>query len=130
MSKAGIKDVAVNAGERSRTNPEGVAFRASIKRPRGEMNFLPNYPHGETRQTLETQRLSMVEQFKRTAMERDMTSIHQHMHRTFALRHEEIVDLAPPVVELKDRWPALFCEAKVSKNVKIILKNTVCIPCG
>ena len=119
LTKAGIKDVAVNAGKHSRTNPEGAASRASIKRPRrGEINFLPNFPHGETRQTLEMQRLAMVEQFKRTSMERDMISIHQHMQRTFALRRDEIVDLAPPVVELKDRWPALFCEAQVSKNYK------------
>ncbi|XP_076613244.1 uncharacterized protein LOC143336788 [Chaetodon auriga] len=114
LSKAGIKDVAVNAGKRSRNNPEGAASRASIKRPRrGEINFLPNYPQGETRQTLEMQRLAMVEQFKRSSMERDMVSIQQHMQRTFALRREEIVDLAPPVVELKDRWPALFCEAQL-----------------
>ena len=119
LTKAGIKDVAVNAGKHSRTNPEGAPSRASIKRPRrGEINFLPNFPLGETRQTLEMQRLAMVEQFKRTSMERDMISIHQHMQRTFALRRDEIVDLAPPVVELKDRWPALFCEAQVSKNYK------------
>lgn len=126
LSKAGIKDVdvAVNAGKRSRNNPEGAASRASIKRPRrGEINFLPNYPQGETRQTLEMQRLAMVEQFKRSSMERDMVSIQQHMQHTFALRREEIVDLAPPVVELKDRWPALFCEAQVSRNLQIILKN-------
>uniref|UniRef100_A0A3Q1BY18 PB1 domain-containing protein n=1 Tax=Amphiprion ocellaris TaxID=80972 RepID=A0A3Q1BY18_AMPOC len=45
LSRAGIKDVAVNAGKRSRTNPEGASSRANIKRPkRGEVSFLPNYP--------------------------------------------------------------------------------------
>lgn len=59
LSRAGIKDVAVNAGKRSRTNPEGAASRSNIKRPRrGEVNFLPNYPHGQTRETLET--LSLI----------------------------------------------------------------------
>uniref|UniRef100_A0A673A2K9 Uncharacterized protein n=1 Tax=Sphaeramia orbicularis TaxID=375764 RepID=A0A673A2K9_9TELE len=114
LSRAGRKDVAVNAGKRSRTNPEGAASRASIKRPRrGKVNFLPNYPHRETKQTLETQRLVIVEQFKRTSADRDMILIHQHMQRTFALRHEEIVHCAPPIAELKDRWPALFCEAQL-----------------
>ncbi|KAK3510914.1 hypothetical protein QTP70_025544, partial [Hemibagrus guttatus] len=60
LSRAGIKDVAVNAGKYSRTNPQGAASRANIKRPRrGEVNFLPNYPHGQTKDTLETQRLEM-----------------------------------------------------------------------
>lgn len=86
-------------------------------------HFLPNYPHGETKQTLETQRLAMVEQFKRTSMDRDIVFVHHHMQFTFALRREEIVNLAPPVAELKDRWPALFCEAQVSIKLKITLKN-------
>jgi len=123
----------VNAGKRSRTNPEGAASRASIKRPRrGEVNFLPNYPHGESQQTLETQRLAIVEQFKRTSMERDIMSIHHHMQRTFALRREEIVNLAPPVAELKDRWPALFCEAQVSIKLKICIyhqSSLICYVC-
>ncbi|KAA8578254.1 hypothetical protein FQN60_007325, partial [Etheostoma spectabile] len=91
LSRAGIKDVAVNAGKRSRTYPEGGASRANIKRPRrGEINFLPSYPQGETKDTLENQRLEMVEQFKKTVIDRDMIMIHQHMQRTFALRREEI----------------------------------------
>lgn len=119
LSRAGIKDVAVNAGKRSRTNPEGAASRAKIKRPRrGEINFMPNYPQGETKDTLENLRLEMVEQFKKTVTDRDMIIIHQHIQRTFALRREEIVNSAPPIAELKDRWPALFCEAQVSKNLK------------
>ncbi|XP_069388840.1 sterile alpha motif domain-containing protein 3-like [Paralichthys olivaceus] len=114
LSKAGIKDVAVNAGKRSRTNPEGAASRANIKRPkRGEVNFLPNYPLGETKDTLETMRLEMVEQFKRTSIERDAVLIHQLMQRTFALRREEIVNSGPPIAELKDRWPALFSEPQL-----------------
>ncbi|CAM4572367.1 unnamed protein product [Leuciscus chuanchicus] len=84
---AGIKDVAVNAGKRRKTYPEGAASRANIKRPRrGEINFMPNYPQGETKDTLENQRLEMVEQFKKTLL---------------------------PFAELKDRWPALFCEAQL-----------------
>ncbi|XP_071373622.1 uncharacterized protein [Centroberyx affinis] len=114
LSRAGIKDVAVNAGKRSSSNPEGAASRANIKRPRrGEVNFLPNYPRGENKDTLETQRLQMVEEFKKTLADRDMMLVHQHMQRTFALRREEIVNLAPPIAELQDRWPALFSEAQL-----------------
>lgn len=117
LSRAGIKDVAVNAGKRSRTNPEGAASRSNIKRPRrGEINFLPNYPHGQSKDTLESMRLEIVEQFKRSSVERDLALIHQYMQRTYALRREEIVTTSPPIDELKDRWPALFCEAQVSEN--------------
>nr|XP_024660496.1 uncharacterized protein LOC106676012 [Maylandia zebra] len=107
-------DVAVNAGKRSRTNPDGASPRANIKRPRrGEVNFLPSYPSGETRESLETRRLEMVEEFKKTSAERDIPLIHQHMMPTFALRREEIVTTSPPVSELKDRWPALFHETQL-----------------
>ncbi|XP_030609899.1 sterile alpha motif domain-containing protein 3-like [Archocentrus centrarchus] len=114
FAKAGIKDVAVNSGKRSRTNPEGAAPRANIKRPRrGEVNFLPSYPSGETRESLETRRVEMVEEFQKTSGERAIPLIHQHMMRTFALRREEIITTSPPVSELKERWPALFCETQL-----------------
>ncbi|KAG7467675.1 hypothetical protein JOB18_021438 [Solea senegalensis] len=44
----------------------------------------------------------MVEQFKKTSMERDMILIHQHMQRTFALRHEGTVNSAPPCRTKRD----------------------------
>ncbi|KAL6476697.1 hypothetical protein MHYP_G00151960 [Metynnis hypsauchen] len=113
LAKAGIKDVAVNSGKRSRTNPKGAAPRANIKRPRrGEVNFLPSYPSGETKESLETRRIEMVEEFQRTSAERNIPLIHQHMMRTFALRREEIITTSPPVSELKERWPALFYETQ------------------
>lgn len=123
LSRAGIKDVAVNAGKRSRINPEGPSSRANIKRPkRGEVNFLPNYPAGESKDTLETMRLEMVEQFKKTSPERDMILIYLHMQHTFALRRF----CTPPIAEIKERWPALFCEAQVSKSADIFTKATDC----
>ena len=81
----------LNAGERSRTHPEAATSRANIKRPRrGEVNFLPNYPHGETKDTLETQRLDTVKKFKRISIVDILKSfllltivIHHHMQCTF-----------------------------------------------
>uniref|UniRef100_A0A3P9BV25 PB1 domain-containing protein n=1 Tax=Maylandia zebra TaxID=106582 RepID=A0A3P9BV25_9CICH len=106
LAKAGIMDVAVNAGKRSRTNPDGASPRANIKRPRrGEVNFLPSYPSGETRE--------------------DIPLIHQHMMRTFALRREEIVTTSPPVSELKDRWPALIHETQLYFEFHRITNQTL-----
>ncbi|KAL7883026.1 hypothetical protein SRHO_G00006840 [Serrasalmus rhombeus] len=118
LSRAGVKDVAVNAGKRSKSSPEASASRSSIKRPRrGEVNFLPNYPSGENKDTLETLRLAMVEEFKKTTAERNMILIHQHMQRTFALRREEIVNSTSPIADLKERWPALFGEAQDKNDI-------------
>ena len=61
--------------------------------------------------------MEMLEEFKKTPTDRDMVLVHQHMQRTFPLRREEIVMLAPPIAGLKDRWPALFSEAQVSKSI-------------
>lgn len=61
LSRAGIKDVAVNAEKRSRTNPECAASGPASKDPEeGKLNFF-HYPHRETKQTLETQRLAIRE---------------------------------------------------------------------
>ncbi|MED6242018.1 hypothetical protein ATANTOWER_031978 [Ataeniobius toweri] len=38
------------------------------------------------------------------------------MSGTFALRRKEIVEEEPPVVEMKDRWPALFTERQIVKE--------------
>ncbi|XP_023138642.3 uncharacterized protein LOC111576907 [Amphiprion ocellaris] len=51
--------------------------------------------------------------FKKTSPERDMILIYLHMQHTFALRREEVVKSAPPIAEIKERWPALFCESQV-----------------
>ncbi|XP_068570968.1 uncharacterized protein [Cebidichthys violaceus] len=104
----------VNAGKCSSSNLEGASPRANIKRPRrGEVQFLHNYPRGENKDTLETRRMEMLEEFKKMPTDRDMVLVHQHMQCTFPLRREEIVTLAPPIAELKDRWPALFSEAQL-----------------
>ncbi|KAF7648551.1 hypothetical protein LDENG_00155130 [Lucifuga dentata] len=45
------------------------------------------------------------------------------MQRTFALRCEEIVNSSPPIAELKDRWPALFCEAQHTPQLLKLYKK-------
>ncbi|KAJ8341951.1 hypothetical protein SKAU_G00342420 [Synaphobranchus kaupii] len=116
LSKAGIKDVAVNAGKRSRSNPEVAPSRANVKRPRrGEVNFLPNLPQGHTEESLGAQRLEMVEKSKKK--DRDMIMINRYMQSTFALRRDETVKFEPPIAEFKERWPALFAEAQEMDNI-------------
>lgn len=40
------------------------------------------------------------------------------MRHTFALQQEEIVKTAAPIDKLKVKWPTLFYEVQVSKNLK------------
>ncbi|KAI3373747.1 hypothetical protein L3Q82_022343, partial [Scortum barcoo] len=113
LSRAGIKHVAVNAGKYNRANPEGAASRAKIKTPRrGEINFLPNYPLGETKDTMEILRLEMVEQFKICS----------------APLHLGVKKLWPPIAELKERWPALFIEVQLYSEFHRITNQNLPFP--
>ncbi|KAL2079691.1 hypothetical protein ACEWY4_025435 [Coilia grayii] len=117
LSKAGVKDVSINSGKRSHSCPGGAPSRSGIKRARrGEVNFLPDYPSGESKDTLDGLRLQMISEMQKVSAERDMALIYQLMQHTFALRREEIINSAMPIAEVKNRWPALFCQAQLYKE--------------
>ncbi|XP_056266429.1 uncharacterized protein LOC130190815 isoform X2 [Pseudoliparis swirei] len=69
--------------------------------------------------------MEILEEFKKMPANRDMVLVHQHMQRTFPLRREEIVTLAPPIAELKDRWPALFSEAQLYGEFHRIINQSL-----
>ncbi|CAL9694944.1 unnamed protein product [Knipowitschia caucasica] len=126
LSRAGIKDVSINAGKRSRRRPEAEPSRANIKRPRrGEINFLPNYPSGENKTSLEAHRLEIIGEFQKVSSERDVPLIYLLMQKTFALRREEIINTNTPISELKNRWPALFCEPHLYKEFHLITNKNL-----
>lgn len=65
LSRAGFSEVAVNAGKRSKNNPDKQPTHANIKRPkRAEVNFLPNFLRGEDLESLEKIRLQIVDEVK------------------------------------------------------------------
>lgn len=112
MRRAGCQEVAVNAGKRSRSNPDNEPSHSNIKRPkRAEVNFLPNFPQGEDPSSLEHLRQKIVEEVQKT--ERNLTLIGKMMQTTFALRRQTIVKTCPPVKQLMDLWPALHMESEV-----------------
>ncbi|KAK1890982.1 hypothetical protein KUDE01_009812, partial [Dissostichus eleginoides] len=99
-------EVIVNAGKRSRSNPDSEPPHSNIKRPkRAEVNFLPNLPQGEDPSSLEHLRQTIVEEVKKTEM--NLPLLKKMMQTTFALRRQTIVRKCPPVNELMDLWPAL-----------------------
>uniref|UniRef100_A0A8C6LP38 Sterile alpha motif domain-containing protein 3-like n=1 Tax=Nothobranchius furzeri TaxID=105023 RepID=A0A8C6LP38_NOTFU len=112
MRQAGRQEVYVNAGKRSKNNPEHEASHSNIKRPkRAEVNFLPNFPQGEDPSSLEQIRQRIVEELKKTEINLPLTG--KMMQTTFALRRQAIVMSSPPVSDLIDMWPALRMESEV-----------------
>ncbi|XP_045074312.1 uncharacterized protein LOC123487218 [Coregonus clupeaformis] len=116
MRRAGCQEVAVNAGKRSRKNPENEPSHSNIKRPKcAEVNFLPNFPQGEDPSSLDLLRQAIVEEVKKT--ERNLPLISKMMQNTFALRRQIIVMSCPPVKELMDLWPALHMQSEELHDV-------------
>lgn len=112
MRRAGCQEVTVNAGKRSRSNPENESSHSNIKRPkRAEVNFLPNFPQGKDPSILEQLRQTIVEEVTKT--EKSLPLIRKMMETTFPLRRQTIVMSCPPVNELMNLWPALKIENEV-----------------
>ncbi len=66
MRRAGCPEITINAGKRSRMNPDNESSHSNIKRPkRAEVNFLPNFPQGEDPSTLEQLRQTVVDEMKK-----------------------------------------------------------------
>ncbi|XP_056099457.1 uncharacterized protein LOC130105545 [Rhinichthys klamathensis goyatoka] len=128
LSRSGCEEVAVNSGKRSQNNPESESPHSNIKRARrAEVNYLPNFPKGESAESLEQQRLQIVEEVSKT--ERSLGLIEKLMQSTFALRRKQIVVDNPsqPVKEFLEKWPALRLESQIAAEfhriTNISLKN-------
>lgn len=108
LREAGCNEVNVNR-KRGQDGDEG---RFTLKKPkRGEVNHVPDYPDGQDADTLEEQRLALVDEMKKKR--RDAGLIRQKMQLTFSLRRKEIIEVQPMVSEVQARWPALFSEDEV-----------------
>lgn len=92
-----------------------------VKKPRkAEVNYCPDYPVGETKDTLEEERKALTLEVKR---KNNQQLIKKKMERTFAYRRQEVIRDVPFIAEFKSRWPALFFESEVSSFIQIKLLN-------
>lgn len=83
-----------------------------IKRPKkAEVNYLPPFPVGETKETLEEERVVLLTEVKKTNNDK---IIREKMEKTFSYRRLEIVNHIPAVPDVMERWPALFYESQVN----------------
>ncbi|XP_070398085.1 uncharacterized protein [Nothobranchius furzeri] len=105
----GCPEVAVNSMKSKVT--EGSSGR-NVKRPkRAEANFYPSLPTGDTSESLEQERLSLLTEVKIRHNDR---VIADKMARTFAYRRQEVVDGEPRIQDFKGRWPALFDQREIN----------------
>ncbi|XP_063316987.1 uncharacterized protein LOC134616187 [Pelmatolapia mariae] len=96
MRRAGCQEVTVNAGKRSRSNPDNEPSHSNIKRDPSSLDQL---------------RQAIVEEVKKA--EKNLPLIRKLMETTFPLRRQTIVMSCPPVKELLDLWPALKMESEL-----------------
>lgn len=89
-----------------------------VKKPRrAEVNFCPDYPAGETQESLEEERLALLSEVKK---KNNDETIKAKMDQTFPHRRQEILQDMPFIAEFKSRWPALFSPHEINAEFKRI----------
>ncbi|XP_075336575.1 uncharacterized protein LOC142397106 isoform X1 [Odontesthes bonariensis] len=119
LSRAGHPEVAINSLKNKRSGQQTPA--ANIKKPRkGDVNFCPNIRSGETRDSLEVERVALLTEVKKK--KRDEAVIKEKMQRTFSLRRQEILQ-EPKISDFLNKWPALFDISEI--NLEFMRLTTV-----
>lgn len=86
-----------------------------VKKPRrAEVNYCPNYPTGQSKESLEDERLALLSEVTKS---NNQQVVNEKMERTFAYRRHEVIEDKPFIAEFKRRWPALFSEREVSHTL-------------
>lgn len=92
------------------------------KAKKAEVNYLPPHPIGENQDTLEKERLELINEVQKKNNAKIIT---EKMSITFSSRRLEVVTLSPSISVLKERWPALFTELQV-KLFKFFFTQNKC----
>lgn len=112
LRRAGGAEVSVNAGKKSIFQPNLLSSRKGIKKPkRSEANFLPNLPAGETTDSQEAMRQTMVDEYSKAHKDRQL--IKSLMMKTFASRRQTVVNNPARISVLLEDWPGLFDPTQV-----------------
>lgn len=104
LRKLGCPEVVMNSVTQKPGGKSSAAF--AIKRPRrSEVNYCPPYPVGESEDSLETVRVELLLDVKKT---NNREVVRMKMEKTFAYRRHEVVCDTPMISDFQARWPALF----------------------
>ncbi|KAG7513756.1 hypothetical protein JOB18_015916 [Solea senegalensis] len=114
LRKVGCPEVCVNSLKNKPAAKRCPAF--NVKRPkRGEVEYCPSFPLGESAQSLEKMRIELLSDVKKR---NNKETIRAKMARTFALRRQEVICDAPMISEVQERWPALFDAGEINAEFK------------
>ncbi|XP_041865943.1 sterile alpha motif domain-containing protein 3-like [Melanotaenia boesemani] len=105
LRNIGCPEVAINTLQHKREREESPCRNKVKKARKAEVNFLPQYPAGETKESLEEERQALLMEVKKTNNDQ---IIKTKMDKTFAHRRREVIEEMPFIAEFKSRWPALF----------------------
>ncbi|XP_028304126.1 uncharacterized protein LOC114464269 isoform X2 [Gouania willdenowi] len=112
----GCPELDVNSLKKKQAHEKAPA--KNIKKPkRAEVNYLPPHPQGETEGTLEHVRLELLDEVKKR---NNSLVISEKMAKTFSIRRQEVVNEAPTISDLRDRWPALLDTTQINEEFRRI----------
>lgn len=114
LKSRGSPEVLINSMKRKQ---DGEKYpNKNVKKPRkSEVNYLPAFPVGETVVSSEALRVKLIAAHKK----RDSFQIiNDMMSRTYSYRRQEVVTGSVKMVELKERWPALFDPVQINEEFK------------
>nr|XP_024659897.1 sterile alpha motif domain-containing protein 3-like [Maylandia zebra] len=112
----GCPELDVNSLRKKRLHEKAPA--KNVKKPKkSEVNYLPPHPQGETEESLEYGRVELLSEVRK----RDNCQIiSDKMAKTFSIRRQEVVNQAPKINDLKERWPALFDAVQINQEFRRI----------
>lgn len=76
------------------------------------MNYCPAHPQGETEETLEEVRKTLLIEVKKKNNEKNVRML---MDKSFSIRRHEVIK-EPLIADFKIRWPALFRTEEASES--------------
>ncbi|XP_065129079.1 uncharacterized protein [Paramisgurnus dabryanus] len=109
LRNLGCPEMSINSLKNKPADKCQPAYK--VKKPRkAEVNFCPPFPAGETQDSLEGERVSLLSEVKKR---HNNAVIKEKMAKTFAYRRREVVRDQPMISEFKTRWPGLFTVPEV-----------------
>lgn len=76
--------------------------------------IFPEHPCNHTDASLEEQKLLLIDETKKARS--NIVVIREKMGLIFSLRRKEVVEDQPMVVDLQQRWPALFLQEQIAEE--------------
>ncbi|MEQ2314672.1 hypothetical protein AMECASPLE_014601, partial [Ameca splendens] len=106
LRNLGCSELNVNSFKRGPSDPRTAPNQ--VKKPRrAEVNYCPDFPTGQTKESLEEERLALLADVQKS---NNQQVIKEKMEKTFAYRRREVIEDKPFIADFKRRWPALFSE--------------------